>query len=86
MLPGINDKYTGKKKRKDHLHSQFGPMSTFAIMLRFVIWIGPDLVDQSDHAVINRALVDAFKLAVNEHSRGVSLQTVPHLRNNKYNK
>jgi hypothetical protein len=55
-------------------------------MLGFVIWIGPDLIDQSQHAAVNRVLDDAFKLAVNEHSRGVSLEAVPHLRRNKYNK
>ena len=71
-----------EKKRKDRLHSQFGPLSRFILMLRLVIWIGLDLIDQSDHAAVNGALVDAFKLAVNEHSRGVSLETVPHLRNN----
>jgi hypothetical protein len=85
MLPGINGKYTGKKK-EDHLHSQFGPMSTVGIMLGFVIRIGPNLSDQNKHAAVNGALNDAFKLAVDVHSRSVSLETVPHLRSNKYNK
>jgi hypothetical protein len=60
-------------------------MSTVGIMLGFVIWIGPNLSDQNNHAGVNRALNDAFKLAVDVHSRRVSLETVPHLRSNKYN-
>jgi len=54
-------------------------------MLGLVIRVGPDLVDQSTHAAVNRALDDAFKLAVDVHSGGISLETVPHLRSNKYN-
>jgi hypothetical protein len=59
-------------------------MATVVIVLRFVIRIRPDLVNQGDHAAVNRTVVDAFKLAVNERSRGVTLKTVPHLKN-EYN-
>jgi hypothetical protein len=79
MLPGINGKYT-ENNNNNHLHSQFGPMSTVVIMLRFVIWIGPDLINKSEHAAVNGALDNAFKLAVNECARGISLETVPHLK------
>ena len=81
-LPGINGKYT--ENNNNCLHSQFGPISTVVNILRFVIWIGPDLINKSKHAAVNRILDDAFKLAVNVYPSGISLETVPHLRSNKY--
>ena len=53
-------------------------------MLGFVVRIGFDLIDQSEHAAVNRVLNDTLKLAVNVCSGGVSLETVPHLRSNEY--
>jgi hypothetical protein len=85
MLPKTNGKYTEIIKMTDYLHSKFGPFSTVVVKLGFVIRIGPDLVDQSEHAAVNRVLNDALELAVNVYSGGVSLEAVPHLRNNKYN-
>ena len=72
--------------KKNHLHSQFSPTSTVVDILGFMIWIGLDLIDQSKHAAIDRVLKDTFKLAINKHSRGISFETMPHLRSNKYNK
>ena len=46
------------------------------IVLGFVIWIGPDLIDESEHVAVNWVLNDAFKIAVDVYSRGVSLETV----------
>jgi hypothetical protein len=85
MLPKTNGKYTENNK-DDHLHSKFGPFSVVVVKLGFVIRIGPDLVDQSEHAAVNGVLEDTLKLAVNVHSGGISFETVPHLRNNKYNR
>jgi hypothetical protein len=47
--------------------------------------MGPDLIDESEHAAVNRALDDAFELAVDVFPRGISLERVPHLGSNKYN-
>ena len=83
-LPGINGKYM-ENNNNNCLHSQFGPMSTVVNILHFVIWIGSDLINKSEHVAINRILDNAFKLAVNVYPSGISLETVPHLRSNKYN-
>jgi hypothetical protein len=80
----VNGKYQNKKKI-DHLHSQFGPLSTVGVILSFVIWVRLDLVNQSEHTRVDGALNDAFKLAVDEHARGIPLKAVPHLQSNKYN-
>ena len=75
-----------RKKKKKHLHSKIGPFSTVLIVFGFMIWIGPDLIDESERAGVNRVLDDAFELAVDECPWGISLETVPHLKGNKYNK
>lgn len=62
-----------------NLHSQICPMSTVAVVLGFMIGIGPDLVDKSNHAAINGTLNYTFELAVDEGSKRISLETVPHL-------
>ena len=74
-----------KKRKKDHLHSKFGPLSTVVIIFGIVIWIGLDLIDQSEHATVDGVLNNSFKLAVDVISIGVLLETVPHLRSNEYN-
>lgn len=75
MLPKINNgKYTEKKaNNKDRLHSEFSPFLTVFIELGFVIRIGPNLNDQSEHTAVNGALDDSFELAVNVDPRFVTL-------------
>jgi hypothetical protein len=55
-------------------------------MLRFMIRIGLDFIDQSNHAAVNGVLNETFKFAINKRSASIALKTMSHLRSNKYNK
>jgi hypothetical protein len=83
-LPRINGKYMEEVRKRKHLHSKFGPLSTVVVIFGLVILIGLDLLDKSKHATVDGILDDTFKLAVNVISIGISLETMPHLGSNKY--
>ena len=83
-LPEIMVNTQGKKRKRDHLHSKFSPLSTVVIIFGFVILIGLDFVDQSEHATIDGGLDHPLKLAVDKKASGVTLETMSHLRSIKY--